>query len=122
MEEKIVTAKSKKDSFIWVFIVALIAAGVVASYYFRDYAWALRFMMWLALTTLVVVLVAFTSQGKRFWVFLNNAKLELKRVVWPTRDETIKTTAVVAALVFVMSIVLWVIDSILMWIFGWFMR
>ena len=42
--------------------------------------------------------------------------MELRKVVWPTRDETVKTTAVVAALVFVAAIVLWAMDSILLWV------
>jgi len=67
---------------------------------------------------------AFTAPGREFTVFAREAVVEVKKVVWPTRKETIQTTAAVFAFVFVMAVFLWLSDKTLEWvlydlILGW---
>ena len=95
---------------------------MAANYYFMESAWSLRFALWIILVCVLVGLAAFTTQGKRLWLFAKDARMELRKVIWPTRDETVKTTAVIAALVFVASIILWILDSLLLWIVSWFTK
>jgi preprotein translocase subunit SecE len=113
------TPRSKIDTLLWILILVLTAAGVFANYYFGELAWALRFTGWIILICVLLGLAALTVQGKKTWVFAKNARIELLKVVWPTREETIKITMVVAALVLVASIILWGIDSVLLWMVGW---
>ncbi|MGB0268066.1 MAG: preprotein translocase subunit SecE, partial [Pseudomonadales bacterium] len=54
-----------------------------------------------------------THQGRALWTLVNEARVEIRKVVWPTREETTQTTLVVLALVFVMSLILWGLDSLL---------
>jgi preprotein translocase subunit SecE len=56
-----------------------------------------------------------TTQGQAFLKLLKEAQVEARRVVWPTKDETMQTTLIVFAVVVVMSLVLWGVDSL----FGW---
>ncbi|MEI8054608.1 MAG: preprotein translocase subunit SecE [bacterium] len=109
----------KLDKFLWALILALVAAGAFANYYFSELAWALRFTGWIILICVLIGLAAATLQGKRTWDFAKNARIELLKVVWPTREETAKITMVVAALVLVASIILWGIDSVLLRIVAW---
>ena len=122
MEENKTTSQLNKDRLFWGLIVILIAAGAFANYHFREVAWSIRLAVWIVLVGVLLGLAYLTTQGKRFWIFVQNAKIELYKVVWPTRDETIKTTAVVAALVFAMSLLLWALDSSLLWLVSWFTR
>ena len=65
-----------------------------------------------------------TAPGREFAVFAREALVEVKKVVWPTRKETMQTTAAVFAFVVVMAVFLWVSDKTLEWvlydlILGW---
>ena len=120
MEENKTTSSSGIDIICWAAITIIIASGILAGFYFKEVAWAIRFAVWIVLIGISAGLAFFTSQGKRFWEFVKNARIELYKVVWPSRDETVKTTAVVAALVFAMSIILWIVDTFLLWVVGLF--
>lgn len=113
------TAKSKLNGIFWALIFVLVAAGIVANNYFNEIAWALRFAGWIVLAIVVVGLLSRTYEGKKLWRFAQEARVELRKVVWPTKDETIKTTMVIAALVICMAFILWGVDSVLMWAIGW---
>jgi preprotein translocase subunit SecE len=113
------TPHSKSDTLLWILISVLIAAGVFANCYFSELSWALRFTGWIILICVLVGLAATTLQGKKIWSFAKNARVELFKVVWPTREETVKITMVIAALVLVASIILWGIDSILLRAVAW---
>lgn len=115
-------SRSKLDPLLWILALVLIGAGVFANYYFREGLWSLRFTLWIVLVGVVSGLVILTAQGKKFLTFIKEAKVELCKVVWPTRDETVKMTLVVAALVFAMSTILWAVDSVLLWVVSWFTK
>jgi preprotein translocase subunit SecE len=67
----------------------------------------------MAVAALALTLI--TTQGKSFLKLLSEAQIEARRIVWPTKDETMQTTLIVCAVVLVMSLVLWGVDSL----FGW---
>jgi len=111
--------KSKLNVFYWVLAIALLAAGVVANTHFSEIAWTLRLAGWVLLFILLAALFALTEEGKRFWVFAKESRVELRKVVWPKREETVKTTMIIAALVVVAAMIMWGLDSILMLMIGW---
>ena len=61
------------------------------------------------------LLAVWTQSGAAFWNLVKQARLEIYKVVWPTRSETTQTTLIVVAVVFLMAIVLWLLDMF----FGW---
>jgi preprotein translocase subunit SecE len=63
----------------------------------------------------VVGVVLTTGVGRDLWAFMKESKQEVRKVVWPTRDETVRTTMMVFAMVFVASLVLWLLDMFLFW-------
>ena len=121
-EKKKVVPQAWLDRLGWWSAGVLFVAGLIANYYFSSYAWSLRFIVGLFLAAGILGCIYITSQGKKFLLFIQAASLELRKVVWPNREETFKTTAVVAVLVFVASILLWLIDLFLIWVISWFTR
>jgi len=65
-----------------------------------------------------VALAYTTDKGRRAWVFAQDARTELRRVVWPTRVETMQTTLIVLLIVLLVGIFLWLLDMLLQWGFG----
>jgi preprotein translocase subunit SecE len=109
---------SSFDWLKWLFIVACVAAGVWANYHYSQIDWSLRLAGWIVLTCLLLFVALQTVIGHSLWRFVKEARGELRKVVWPTRPETVQTTLIVVAMVIVMSLILWGLDSILLWIVG----
>ena len=98
-------------------IAALIAAGgLVAFYWLADRPTVLRLGVLLGAFALAVVVMWFTQAGRTFAAFSRESWEEAKRVVWPSRKETMQTTLVVFAFVFIMALFLWVVDASLLWV------
>ena len=95
--------------------IALVIAGL-AGYYLlgSDSPWE-RWAAVLAGLVLGGALIAFSSYGRRFWQFMELARIELRKIVWPTRDDALKTTGVVFLFVTVAGVFFWVLDLVLAW-------
>ena len=92
----------------------LVAAGVAGFYYLHDSAAVLRLAAVLV-GLLLATGVAWSSEpGKRFFTFGKDSVAEVKRVVWPTRKETIQTTGIVILFAIIMALFLWAVDASLM--------
>ena len=103
---------------------ACIALGVFGYYYFSESAMVLRVLMVLAGMVAAGGVAWISAPGKEFFAFAQEAWAEAGRVAWPTRKETIQTTAIVFAFVVVMALFLWLTDKTLEWalydlILGW---
>jgi preprotein translocase subunit SecE len=96
--------------------VALVIAGVWGYYHFSDLAVVLRVLMVLGGLVGAAVVARFTEPGRELYAFGQEAWQEAGKVSWPTRKETIQTTAIVFAFVVVMALVLFAIDSSLAWL------
>jgi len=92
----------------------LAAAGIAGFYYLRDSAAVIRLVS-LLIGVLLATGVTWTSEpGKRFFVFAKDSVAEAKRVVWPTRKETLQTTGIVILFAITMALFLWAVDATLM--------
>jgi len=109
---------SKLDTLKWFVVIALIGGGIFANSYFSGQSVALRLSGWLILCCVAGVIAFQTNLGRKIWVFLQDSRMELRKVVWPTRQETIQTTLLVMAMVVVTAIFLWGVDSFLLWVVG----
>ena len=106
-----------REGMAWLAIV-LISAAVVTGSYFFHFAGPIKALVWIGWFVLILVCGFFTSQGKKIYSFSKEAKIELEKVIWPTRQETIQTTSIVMVMVTVTGFVLWGIDSGMMWSIG----
>ena len=94
--------------------VALIVAGIYAFYYFEAYSALLRVIGLLAVVGAAVAVAYQTAIGRRIWQFSLDSRMEVRKVFWPSRQETIQTTLIVFAMVLVVGVVLWLFDMLLM--------
>lgn len=96
-----------------VLAVLVLAAGVFAYYWFAQLAQVVRIGLLIAGIVIACVIANFTGLGLRTRHFFAETRFEMRKVVWPTRDETVKTTAVVIAVVIILALLLGLIDLIL---------
>ena len=96
--------------------VALLAAGVGAYYLYSDQSQFYRVLGLLAVTAAAVALALTTAKGRSLWVFLQDARTEVRKMVWPNRTETVQTTLVVLVVVVLVGIFLWLLDMLLGWL------
>ena len=95
--------------------VALLMAGIAAFYYWDQSPLIARVGAVIAGMVACTVVFWTSAPGKEFFAYAQESIEEAKRVVWPTRKETVQTTLVVFAFVFVMAIFLWMVDAGLLW-------
>jgi preprotein translocase subunit SecE len=96
--------------------VLLVAAGVAGFYYLDQSPMILRVASVLAGFAAGAVAFWMSAQGKQFHAFSQESIAETKKVVWPTRKETLQTTGVVFAFMVVMALFLWMVDASLLWV------
>jgi preprotein translocase subunit SecE len=106
---------TKRDIALWLTITAILILAVLANNYFSHQAIAIRLIAWIITALVMALLFFYTAQGRRFWGFAQASRAELRKVVWPTREETVRTTLIVMAMVVVASLFLWGIDTLLLW-------
>ena len=103
------------DRLKWLLILALLVVGFVANAYFSQVPWAIRTAIGIVWLAILIAIALWTVQGQKAWEFIKSARVELRKVVWPTRQETTQTTLVVMAMVVVTAVVLWGLDTLFFW-------
>ena len=98
-------------------ISILILLCSIALFYLNPFVLNTLFKVLILLFSLVVAAYFFikSAQGERFLYFLKETKIELRKVVWPSREETMKTTGMVMIAVIVVAIFLWIVDAFFTW-------
>jgi len=95
--------------------IAIVIAGVAGYYYLSSQPTWIRWMPVLGSLVLGALVVAFSTYGTAFREFLSLARVELRKIVWPGRDETLKVTGVVFLFVIVFGVFFWMLDLVLAW-------
>ena len=114
-------AKAETETTTWVDTVKLIAAvsllvaSIAQFYYFADELMVYRVLALLALLAIALGVVFTTQIGQVTWGFMRDSRAEVRKVVWPTRQETVQTTLLVIAMVVLVGIMLWLMDMVLRW-------
>lgn len=101
------------DVFKWVVVAVLLLVAIVGNYYFRQYNLALRAFAVVVVVAIAGAVALWTTKGKQTLTFAREARIEMRKVIWPTRQEALQTTLIVAAVTAVMSLILWGLDGIL---------
>ncbi len=114
MNEKIEVASTGMDTVKLAASVLLLIAGIGAFYIYEEHSLLLRVLGLLVVAGVAVFVAMQTVVGRRVWSFATDARAEVRKVVWPSRQETIQTTLIVFAMVLVMGIILWLVDMALM--------
>jgi preprotein translocase subunit SecE len=115
MNAKAETESSRFDTLKLGAAVLLLAVSILAFYRFDDQLLVVRVLGLLAAAGISVFIAAQSSTGKSIISFIGGAKAEVRKVVWPTRAETMQTTLAVILMVFLVGIFLWLLDMVLLW-------
>jgi preprotein translocase subunit SecE len=110
MPEKTENQTSNTDWVKWAVVAAIVIAGVYGNSYFAAESLLLRTIGLLVLAGGAGWIAAQTTRGRAFVNLVLEAQVEIKKVVWPTRQETTQTTIVVLIVVFVVALILWLLD------------
>jgi preprotein translocase subunit SecE len=99
--------------------VVILAAGIVGFYMLVDLPIWLRWIIVLAALVLGTLVGLQSAQGRTFWGFVQSSRTELRKVVWPDRQETLQVTLVVFVMIIVLSLFFWALDTLLGFITRW---
>jgi preprotein translocase subunit SecE len=113
MESRSVQPGSRFDVAKWFIVFLLITVGVVGNQYFATESLLYRVIALVVLAAIAAFVAVQTSRGGRFAALLKEARVEIRKVVWPTRPELIQTTAIVIVFVLVVALMLWIMDSLI---------
>ncbi|MBK1721879.1 preprotein translocase subunit SecE [Thiocystis violacea] len=94
--------------------IFLLVIGIFAFYYFASISTLLRVIGLLVISAGAAVIAFQTERGRLLWQFVADSRMEVRKVVWPSRQETLQTTLVVVVMVLIVGIVLWLFDMVLM--------
>ncbi|TXL16291.1 preprotein translocase subunit SecE [Methylococcaceae bacterium HT4] len=106
---------SNVDVLKYILSLVLISAGVVAFYQSSDYSQLYRVLGIVAIVVVSLAIMLTTAVGRHSWLFAQEARQEVRKVVWPSRSETMQTTLMVFAMVVIVGFLLWLLDMFLFW-------
>jgi len=110
MTEKIDSEDSRLDWAKWAIVAVIVAAGVYGNSYFSAESLLIRTLGLLVGAGVAGWIAAQTTKGRVFVNLCLEAKIEIRKVVWPTRQETTQTTIMVLVVIFIVALILWLLD------------
>jgi preprotein translocase subunit SecE len=110
------TTTSRFDTVKWLIVFALLAVAIVGNSYFSDQSLLYRVLGIVAISAVAGLVALQTAKGASFWALVKGARTEIRKVVWPTRQETVQTTMIVVVFVLLVALFLWGLDSLLGWL------
>ena len=96
--------------------VAILLSSVFSFYYFSELSVLIRVLVVIFSVILSLMIFFSTQRGIIFWDFIQGSRVEMRKVVWPTKQETIQTTLTVFVFVLVLGIFFWLLDFLLLYI------
>jgi preprotein translocase subunit SecE len=116
MSSKSETLSSKMDTAKLLAALALTVSAMAAFYYFEEASQLARVAGLLVAVGVAIAIVATTVLGSGLLGFMQDSRGELRKVVWPSRQETLQVSLAVVVMVIIMSIFLWLLDMFLFWV------
>ena len=113
MSTKVETGTSTLDTVKLITAVVILMAALVAFYYYADVSKFARIVALLAAMGIATAITLQTDKGRTVASFVKDSQTEVRKVVWPTRQETVQTTLVVMVVVVIIAIFLWLLDMAL---------
>jgi preprotein translocase subunit SecE len=101
---------------MWLVVAGLLGGAVYGNWYFQDESLLLRVVALLVVAAVALFIAIQTTRGRNTWNLIKEARSEIRRVVWPSNQETTQTTMVVLLLVIIFALLLWGLDSLLSWV------
>ncbi|CUR53817.1 Protein translocase subunit SecE [Serratia symbiotica] len=102
-----------KEKIKWFMVIILLTIAIIGNYYYIDLNVFLRVFMVIFFIIVSGIIALMTNKGKIIILFAHEARIEIRKVIWPTYQETLYTTFIVAIVTVIMSLILWGLDGIL---------
>jgi preprotein translocase subunit SecE len=116
MNNKVETkTASRIDPLLWLIVVALVLGGVYVNTLYVELNVLIRTVAGIGVVAVALAIAMQTQNGAAVWNLAKEARVEIRKVIWPTREETTQTTMIVVAVVIVVGLMLWGLDSSLSW-------
>ena len=110
------TTASRFDAVKWTIVAVLLAVAIVGNSYYNNQSLLYRVLGILGISAITGLIALQTAKGAAFWALVKGSRTEIRKVVWPTRQETVQTTMIVVVFVLAVALLLWGLDSILGWL------
>ncbi|NOR67971.1 MAG: preprotein translocase subunit SecE [Woeseiaceae bacterium] len=112
------TSQSGVLDIVKLVMAATVIIGGLYSYYYYEFELALplRVLIVLGGTGIGITIGMMSTQGQRLWHFIQGSRVEIRKVVWPTRQETTQTAIAVFVFTLIMAVFFWLLDSGLLWL------
>jgi len=110
------SAGSGFDWLKWALVFGILGLGIFGNWYYQDQSLLYRVLAMLVLAVSAFAMAVQTERGRIAWTLIKESRGEIRRVVWPTWNETTQTTMIVLVLVLIFSLILWLLDSGLSWL------
>lgn len=110
------SSPSRLDSLKWLVVAALIAVAVVGNQYFSAESILYRAIGIILVLGAALFVAVQTGKGQAMFNLAKEARNEIRKVVWPTRQESVQTTLIVVVVVLIMGLLLWGLDTLLGWL------
>jgi preprotein translocase subunit SecE len=112
------TSQSGALDIVKLLIAAAVLVGGLYSYYYYEFELSLpiRVLIVLGGTGVGIAIGMMSTQGQRLWHFIQGSRVEIRKVVWPTKQETTQTAIAVFVFTLVMAVFFWLLDSGLLWL------
>jgi preprotein translocase subunit SecE len=115
------TIEETSESGVLDILKLLVAAGVLVGglygyYYYLEWSLPIRVLLVLGGLAAGVVIAMTSVQGQRLWAFIQGSRVEIRKVVWPTKQETTQTAIAVFVFTLIMALFFWGLDSFLLWL------
>ena len=122
MNAKVESAPSALDNIKLVLAAGVLLAGIAGFEYFSDQSLLYRVLGLVAVAAVAVAIAMTSAQGRNTWVFFRDARNEVRKVIWPTRQETLQTTLIVLAMVVLVALILWAMDALFLELVQWLLN
>ncbi|MFT7388883.1 MAG: preprotein translocase subunit SecE [Candidatus Endobugula sp.] len=113
---KVESGNNSLNAVKWLVAAALVAIGVVGNSYYSDLGLLYRVAALLVMGAIIFWVAVNTTQGAMLWSVVKESQTEIRKVVWPTRQETNQTALIVVVLTVIMAFILWGLDTFIGWI------
>ncbi len=115
MNTKIDSSPGLLDTVKLVLAAAVLLGGIAAYYVYENESLLLRVAGVLVAFAVGAVIAFQSAQGQALWTFIQGSRIEIRKVVWPTRQETLQTTLTVMVFALLLGIFFWILDLVLLW-------
>ena len=118
MNSNVETTSGTLDTIKLGLALLIVIAALVGFYFYADQSLLYRVLGLLAAAGISVAIALQTEKGREISGYFQDAQIEVRKVVWPTRQETVQTTLIVIVMVILVAIILWLLDMFLGWSIG----